>query len=121
MVPSLVQCGTSLIRRSTRKLLGLARKMSLKNKMDWGLFFLIFIILFIVLVCIPAAVRNGFRSRDCMAQVEKVISFWRDTDSTGKIHYYVSFIGKDGEICYDTELPPAEFYRLKAEHEPLVH
>lgn len=75
----------------------------------------------IMILAFNDVLENIIDSNECMKQVEKVISFERTVDNSGKIHYFASVIGKGGEVCYDIELPPEEFYRLKATNEPLIH
>lgn len=103
----------------------LARKMTLKNNdlLRYVLLPILSVAVIWILFCIVAWYVDTYVIDGPCRHEEKsnIISFYREADVKGRIHYYVTFITKNGSVCYDTEIPPEEFYRLKAVNEPLVH
>ena len=101
----------------------LVRKMTLKNAQirDWIIINICMIagVIAILIVIFGSLIDNATKCRT--RNLSSAISFYREADVKGRIHYYVTFITKNGSVCYDTEIPPGEFYRLKAINEPLAH
>ena len=97
--------------------------MSLKNAeiRDWIIISLCMIAGAIVLLIVIIGSWMNDSTQCSTRDLSSAVAFYRDTDNSGRIHYYVTFITKNGSVCYDTEIPPEEFYRLKANNEPLVH
>jgi len=75
------------------------------------------VILTIVGVLIFTAIESVNNSRDCINNINKVFGYTRMMDKDGRIRYYVSIVSNNGNVCYDLQVNPGTFYRIKAEYE----
>lgn len=68
-------------------------------------------------VLIFRAMEQANHSQDCVNNINKVFGYTRMIDKDGRIRYYVSIVSNNGNVCYDLQVNPDTFYRIKAEYE----
>jgi len=64
-----------------------------------------------------SAVKHANEAQDCINNINKVFGYTRMMDKVGRIRYYVSIVSNNGNVCYDLQVDPDTFYRIKSEYE----